>query len=51
MAIKKKKSNPRLGSNGNGLRGGGRSTPTTGKDLRTYSIPDMRLEHPDVSVR
>jgi len=27
-----------------------RATPA-GSDLRTYSIPDLRLEHPDLSVR
>src|SRR5580693_8770787 len=46
MAIKKKKSNSKLNSNGNrGRNGASQST-----DLRTYSIPDTRLEHPDLSV-
>jgi TPP-dependent pyruvate/acetoin dehydrogenase alpha subunit len=50
MAIKKK-SNTKHKSNGNRPRNGAsRSKPTT-TDLRTYSIPDLRLEHPDLSVR
>ena len=63
MAIKKK-STSKPGSNGKLPRNGSR--PTTARvaadafvrapkanstDLRTYSIPDLRLEHPNLSVR
>jgi TPP-dependent pyruvate/acetoin dehydrogenase alpha subunit len=62
MAIKKKNSNsngarPRNGSktskNHVGTAAPGSSiarSATAGSDLRTYSIPDTRLEHPDLSV-
>src|ERR1700719_4289551 len=59
MAIKKK-SKPKSSSNGNRPRtsktrvaAGGFVPPPKGNstDLRTYSIPDLRLEHPDLSVR
>jgi TPP-dependent pyruvate/acetoin dehydrogenase alpha subunit len=50
MAIKKKKSMARHKSNGH--RGNGTSQSSSDKsNLRTYSIPDTRLEHPDLSVR
>src|ERR1700733_15024472 len=64
MALKKKKSASKSNSNGNRPRNGasrskapllakdarnGASTPNG--QLRTYSIPDMRLEHPNLSVR
>ena len=58
MAIKKK--NSKSSSNGNRPRNGasrssaarrdGRGRPSLQEDLRTYSIPDTRLEHPDLSV-
>jgi len=48
MAIKKK--NSKNGVNGNRRRNGA-SQSKPDKNLRTYSIPDMRLEHPDLSVR
>src|SRR6266852_5143887 len=51
MATKKKSKHS---SNGSRPRNGTpRSTmkSATNGDLRTYSIPDMRLEHPDLSVR
>jgi TPP-dependent pyruvate/acetoin dehydrogenase alpha subunit len=50
MAIKKKK--PSAHSR-NGRRGNGASRPTSkppSSDLRTYSIPDLRLEHPNFTV-
>src|SRR5258708_6759201 len=51
MPIKRKKSS-RSGSNGNRSRNGAsRSKSTATTHLRTYSIPDTRLEHPDLSVR
>jgi pyruvate dehydrogenase E1 component alpha subunit/2-oxoisovalerate dehydrogenase E1 component alpha subunit len=46
MAIKKK-SNSKHSSNGHRPRNG--SSQQAG--VRTYSIPDMRLEHPDLTVR
>src|SRR5580658_9632311 len=46
MVIKKKKSN----SNGSRRRNGAPQSKSTTTDLRTYSIPDTRLEHPDLSV-
>jgi pyruvate dehydrogenase E1 component alpha subunit/2-oxoisovalerate dehydrogenase E1 component alpha subunit len=60
----KKKSNPKHGSNGSRPRDGAtpskspllakaarNGAPTPKSDLRTYSIPDMRLEHPNFTVR
>ena len=47
MAIKKK--NSKHGSNGNRRRNGA-SQFKPDIHLRTYSIPDYRLEHPDLSV-
>ncbi len=40
-------------SNGHGARNNSApsSNATRGSDLRTYSLPDYRLEHPDFSVR
>src|SRR5271165_5752533 len=52
MAIKKKKSSAH-GSNGI-RRGNGisrHSSKPTPSNLRTYSIPDLRLEHPNLTVR
>jgi TPP-dependent pyruvate/acetoin dehydrogenase alpha subunit len=53
MAIRKKKSVSKPGTNGNRPRNGSSrsSKSTVNSDLRTYSIPDTRLEHPDLSVR
>src|ERR1700683_4625917 len=49
MAIKKTKSMAKHKSNGH--RGNGTSQSSSDKsNLRTYSIPDTRLEHPDLSV-
>src|SRR6202034_3856432 len=48
MAIKKKSS--KHSSNGNSRRNGA-SQAKSDSSLRSYSIPDMRLEHPDLSVR
>src|SRR5271169_6859338 len=48
MAIKKK--NSKHCSNGN-RRHNGASQSKPSSDLRTYSIPDTRVEHPDLSVR
>jgi len=45
---------PRNGRVGPGLRPGQVERSSTGSpnhDLRTYSIPDYRLEHPDFAVR
>ena len=53
MAIKKKRLNSRSSSNGHRARNGAsRSTAktTANSELRTYSIPDYRLEHPDFTV-
>src|ERR1017187_3146459 len=50
MAIKKQKSNSKNGSNGNRQRGASQSTQSDAH-LRTYSIPDYRLERPDLSVK
>ena len=47
MAIKKKSS--KHSSNGN-YRRNGKSQAKSDGSLRTYSIPDTRLEHPDLSV-
>ncbi|MGA9304765.1 MAG: hypothetical protein WBW31_05095, partial [Candidatus Sulfotelmatobacter sp.] len=49
MAIKKK--NSRNGTNGNRRRNGASQSTLPTTDVRTYSIPDMRLEHPDLTVR
>jgi TPP-dependent pyruvate/acetoin dehydrogenase alpha subunit len=63
MAIKKKKSS-RASSNGNRSHNGSRSAGarvgadplvrpaerSSAKNLRTYSIPDLRLEHPNFTV-
>ena len=62
MAIKKKKSNSRPSPNGH--RNGRRPANSRGAadapvrraagnatDFRTYSIPDLRLEHPDFTVK
>jgi pyruvate dehydrogenase E1 component alpha subunit/2-oxoisovalerate dehydrogenase E1 component alpha subunit len=51
MAIKKKKSTSKPGSNGNRPRNGASRAPKSISNLRTYSIPDLRLEHPNLSVR
>jgi pyruvate dehydrogenase E1 component alpha subunit/2-oxoisovalerate dehydrogenase E1 component alpha subunit len=57
MAIKKKKSNSRPGSNGHRPRNGAKfatarvGTDAADTDLRTYSIPDHRLERIDFTVR
>src|SRR6202050_3750928 len=49
MAIKKTKAMAKHKSNGH--RGNGTSQSSSDKsNLRTYSIPDTRLEHPDLSV-
>jgi len=50
MAIKKNKSNSKLGTNGNRRRNGASLSSPKAAHLRTYSIPDTRLEHPDLSV-
>src|SRR3984957_2137201 len=50
MPVKKKKSS-RVASNGNRPRNGASSSKGKNGDFRSYSIPDMRLEHPDLSVR
>ena len=47
---KKAKSKPKQDSNGHHRRNG-TSQPKSDNNSRTYSIPDMRLEHPDLSVR
>ena len=51
MGNNKKKS--KSSSNGNRPRNGAARSakPTTNTDLRTYSIPDYRLEHPNFTVR
>src|SRR5882724_970384 len=52
MAIKKKKSTPRATSNGHRAHRNGTSrSKSSSSDLRTYSIPDLRQEHPNLSVR
>src|SRR5450432_3028507 len=53
MAIKKKKSVSKPGPNGNRPRNGASrlAKSTANSDLRTYFIPDLRLEHPNLSVR
>ncbi len=50
MATNKKK-NSKHGTNGSRRRNGASQSKLTTTDLRTYSIPDYRLEHPDLSVR
>jgi TPP-dependent pyruvate/acetoin dehydrogenase alpha subunit len=52
MAIKKTKSKTKQNSNGHRSRNGSSQTSkqSSASDLRTYSIPDYRLEHPDFSV-
>jgi TPP-dependent pyruvate/acetoin dehydrogenase alpha subunit len=53
MAIKKKKSIPKRSLNGNRRTNGTSRTTSkpTSSDLRTYSIPDTRLEHPNFTVK
>jgi TPP-dependent pyruvate/acetoin dehydrogenase alpha subunit len=51
MAIKKTKSNAKHSSNGNRQRNGTSPSSPNKTGLRSYSIPDLRLEHPDLSVR
>ena len=52
MAIKKTKSNTKQNSNGHRSRNGSSQTrQSPASDLRSYSIPDYRLEHPDFSVK
>jgi TPP-dependent pyruvate/acetoin dehydrogenase alpha subunit len=51
MPIKKKKSSSK--HSGNGSRNGAnrvQSKPSVNSGLRTYSIPDLRLEHPNFTV-
>src|SRR5450432_1115801 len=52
MAIKKKKSVSKPGPNGNRPRNGASrlAKSTANSDIRTYSIPDLRLEHPNFVV-
>ena len=45
-----KKTKSKASPNGNRFRNGGRSSEANTSYLRTYSISDMRLEHPDLSV-
>src|SRR5258708_2559425 len=52
--MRTKQSKSKNVSNGTNRRNGSgraRLKPATENNLRTYSIPDMRLEHPDLSVR
>src|SRR6202047_4614892 len=49
MGTKKTKSKP--SSNGNRSRNGAFRSKLNTTDLRSYSIPDLRLEHPDLTVR
>src|SRR6202035_367805 len=51
MAIKKRKLIPKSPNGNRPHDGASRSKPASKDHLRTYSIPDMRLEHPDLSVR
>ena len=52
MPIKKKKSNSKTSSpNGSRSRNGRSAAAKYISDLRTYSIPDLRQEHPNLSVR
>src|SRR5579863_10354818 len=50
MAIKKTKSKSSRSSNGYRGRNGHSTSRPDPAHLRTYSIPDTRLEHPDLSV-
>ncbi|MGB8733520.1 MAG: thiamine pyrophosphate-dependent dehydrogenase E1 component subunit alpha [Candidatus Sulfotelmatobacter sp.] len=52
MAIKRTKSNTKHSSNGHRSRNGSAqaSKSQVDSDLRTYSIPDYRLEHPEFTV-
>ena len=50
MAIKKKKSNSKHSANGNRRHNGASPSKAENGDLRTYSIPDYRLENPDLTV-
>ena len=47
MATKRTKSKTKPGSNGHRSRNGSR----VNSDLRSYLIPDYRLERPDLTVR
>src|SRR6266852_3472219 len=49
MGTKKTKS--KQSSNGNRSRNGAFRSKLNPTDLRAYSIPDLRLEHPDLTVR
>ncbi len=49
MAIKKR--NSKQSPNGGRLHNGASQPKAANTDLRTYSIPDTRLEHPDLTVR
>src|SRR5271170_7878123 len=51
MAIKKTKSNAKHSSNGNRQRNGTSPSSPNKTGLRSYSIPDLRLERPDLTVR
>src|ERR1700691_5185578 len=52
MSIKKTKSLTKQHSNGRSRNGSPPGAKTlANSDLRTYSIPDYRLEHPDLTVR
>src|SRR5579863_10308557 len=51
MAIKKTKSKSSRSSNGYRGRNGHSTSRPDPAHLRTYSIPDMRLEHPDLGVQ
>jgi TPP-dependent pyruvate/acetoin dehydrogenase alpha subunit len=56
MAIKKKQSISKSSSNGNRSRNGAsqskpKQTGSQNTAVRTYSIPDYRLEHPDLAVK
>ena len=50
MAIKKKKTSANLSSNGNRRRNGASQSKPNTAHLRTYPIPDARLELSDLSV-
>jgi len=50
MTSKKTKTNTKHSPNGN-RRNGTQTKAAASNSLRTYSIPDFRLEHPDLSVR
>src|ERR1700727_2266621 len=51
MPTNKKKQTPTPRANGRRRRNGASLSKFTTTDLRPYSIPDMRLEHPDLSVK